>query len=302
MKARAARTPRARKGSASGAPRSARRRGATPARARASVPQPPSPIWRRRTNGHVFPTKCHGRASRRLRECRSAPRTRARGSVWSDRSLEGSVNVKIGVIGTGNMGRTFGLLWASNGHDVLFGSRDRAKAEVVAAKHERARAGDFDDAAAFGDVILYTVRGAFPSTLLRAPQALAGKVVIDCNNRDFDSRIDRPTPEVSLAERLAADVPQAKIVTAFQTIPHVVAELGRDKLAPQRISVFLCSDDAAAKATVQGLVDELGLVGIDSGELKRARLLEAVGDFIRLHIGARGHGIYTSLSIRPVQR
>ncbi|WP_437931271.1 NAD(P)-binding domain-containing protein [Sorangium sp. So ce291] len=212
------------------------------------------------------------------------------------------MDVKIGVIGTGNMGRTFGLLWASNGHDVLFGSRDRAKAEAVAAKHERARAGDFDDAAAFGDVILYTVRGVLPSTLLRAPQALAGKVVIDCNNRDFDSRVDRPTPEVSLAERLAADVPQAKIVTAFQTIPHVVAELGRDKLAPQRISVFLCSDDAAAKATVKGLVDELGFVGIDSGELKRARLLEAVGDFIRLHIGARGHGLFTSLSLQPVQR
>ncbi|XXT49566.1 NAD(P)-binding domain-containing protein [Sorangium sp. So ce542] len=231
-----------------------------------------------------------------------APRTKARGSVRSDRSLEGSVDVKIGVIGTGNMGRTFGLLWASHGHDVFFGSRDRAKAEAVAVKHERARAGDFDDAAAFGDVILYTVRGVFPSTLLRAPQALAGKVVIDCNNRDFDARIDRPTPEVSLAERLAADVPQAKVVTAFQTIPHVVAELGRDRLAPQRISVFLCSDDAAAKATVQGLVDELGFVGIDSGELKRARLLEAVGDFIRLHIGARGHGIFTSLSLQPVQR
>ncbi|WP_437999595.1 NAD(P)-binding domain-containing protein [Sorangium sp. So ce185] len=222
--------------------------------------------------------------------------------VRSDRSLEGSVDVKIGVIGTGNMGRTFGLLWASSGHDVLFGSRDRAKAEAVAAGHERARAGDFDDAAAFGDVILYTVRGAFPSTLLRAPQALAGKVVIDCNNRDFDARVDRPTPEASLAERLAADVPQAKIVTAFQTIPHVVAELGRDKLAPQRISVFLCSDDAAAKAIVKGLADELGFVGIDSGELKRARLLEAVGDFIRLHIGARGHGLFTSLTIQPVHR
>ncbi|WP_437972411.1 NAD(P)-binding domain-containing protein [Sorangium sp. So ce260] len=85
-------------------------------------------------------------------------------------------------------------MWRHRTNAHVFPTRDRAKAEAVAAKHDRARAGDFDDAAAFGDVILYAVRGVFPSALLRAPQALAGKVVIDCNNRDFDSRIDRPTP------------------------------------------------------------------------------------------------------------
>ncbi len=85
--------------------------------------------------------------------------------------------MKIGIIGTGNMGR--GLRWAREGHHVLFGSRDLSKAKAVAVSGPgSAQAGDFDAAAAFGEVVLYTVRDVLPSSLLREPQALAGKVVI----------------------------------------------------------------------------------------------------------------------------
>jgi predicted dinucleotide-binding enzyme len=66
---------------------------------------------------------------------------------------------------------------------VLFGSRDRSKAEAVAAGSPgSACAGDFDAAATFGDVVLHTVRDVLPSSLLRHPQALDGKIVIDCND------------------------------------------------------------------------------------------------------------------------
>jgi 3-hydroxyisobutyrate dehydrogenase-like beta-hydroxyacid dehydrogenase len=37
--------------------------------------------------------------------------------------------MKIGIIGTGNMGRALGTGWARAGHDVLFGSRNPAKAK-----------------------------------------------------------------------------------------------------------------------------------------------------------------------------
>jgi len=217
--------------------------------------------------------------------------------------------MKIGIIGTGNMGRTLGLRWAFNGHEVLFGSRDRSKAEAVAKKSTSARAGDFDEAAAFGDVILYTVRDVLPSTLLRNPRALAGKVVIDCNNRDLGNdqrpaefRFDAPPPSVSIAEQLAADVPDARIVKAFNTIPQPVIELERDKLAPNRVSVFLSSDDAAAKAIVEKLVSELGFVGVNSGRLEHARLVEGVADFMRFQIGAMGLGLFATISVNVVPR
>jgi predicted dinucleotide-binding enzyme len=199
--------------------------------------------------------------------------------------------MKIGIIGTGNMGQALGLRWARVGHDVLFGSRDLSKAETIAASGpDSTQAGDFD-AAAFGDVVLYTVRDVFPSSLLGKPQALAGKIVIDCNNSailgldipDSDGRpgVHFTTPIPSLAERLAADVPHARVVKAFNTIPSKIIELDREKLAPHRVSVFLCSDDRQAKSVVSGLAEELGLVSVDSGELERAQLVEAVADFIR---------------------
>lgn len=240
--------------------------------------------------------------------------------------------MNIGIIGTGHMGRTLGLQWARAGHRVLFGSRDLAKARAVAASattaataaagaggsagagsvlgsakdsaQGSAQVGDFDEAAAFGDVVLYTVRGVFPSTLLRTPRALAGKIVIDCNNRDLgDDRrpgefsFDAPPPAVSLTQQLAADAPDARIVKAFSTIPHPVIELDRDTLAPRRVTVLLCADDADAKAIVKGLVEELGFVGLDSGGLERSPLVDGVADFLRLQIGPMGLGLFATMSV-----
>lgn len=214
--------------------------------------------------------------------------------------------MKIGIIGTGNMGRALGLRWSHAGHAVLFGSRDLGKAKAVAASGTGStEAGDFDAAAAFGEVVLYTVRGVFPSTLLRNPPALSGKIVIDCNNRDVgndrnpaDFRFDTPAPTISLTEQFAADLSEARVVKAFNTIPHPVIELARDKLAPHGVSVFLCSDDAQAKAIVKGLVEELGFVGVDSGGLERARLVDGVADFIRFQIGPMGLGLSATISVK----
>ncbi len=210
--------------------------------------------------------------------------------------------MKIGIIGTGNMGLALGVRWARAGHDVLFGSRDPAKATAAARQASgSARSGDFDAAAEFGDVILYTVRGIRPSQLLRdRAGALAGKVVIDCNNSDYDPRHPGefdPAPVPSYAEQLARDVPAARVVQAFTTVPGRVIELARDQLAPRRISVFACSDDAAAKATVIQLASELGFVGVDSGELARARIVDGVVGFIRFHIATMGRGMLTTISL-----
>ena len=127
--------------------------------------------------------------------------------------------------------------------------------------------------------------------------------MIDPNNHDLG--YDRPPPIPSLAERLAADVPQARIVKAFNTTPHRVIELDRDEIARNRVSVFLCSDDAAAKATVKTLAEELGFVGVDGGALERGRLVDGVTDFIRHQIGAMGLGVFATISLnvlRPQQR
>lgn len=204
--------------------------------------------------------------------------------------------MKIGIIGTGNMGRTLGVRWARAGHEVLFGARDRATAER-AAREAGGKAGSVDDAAAFGEVVLYTVRGVPPSRVLREPHVLAGKVVIDCNNSDLEpsSRTGFAAPPVpSYAEQLAADVPGARVVQAFSTTPHVVLELPHAR----GYSVFLCADDAEAKRLVGALAADLGLVPVDAGALADARIVDGVTDFIRAQIMRRGPLL--TISLTPV--
>jgi predicted dinucleotide-binding enzyme len=217
--------------------------------------------------------------------------------------------MKIGIIGIGSMGRALGLRWAQGGHHVLFGSRDRDKADAAAAEAGGgAEAGDFDAAAAFGEVVLYTVRDVLPSRLLRGAQPLAGKVVIDCTNSgilgvevpdpEHRSGAHFSTPIPARAERLAADVAEAHVVKAFNTVPAQVIALPRAALAPHGVSVLLCGDDAAAKAVVKSLAEDIGFVGVDCGGLERAQLVEGAADLVRLLIIEMGLGPFATLSVK----
>jgi predicted dinucleotide-binding enzyme len=148
-----------------------------------------------------------------------------------------------------------------------------------------------------------------PSALLRDPRALAGKVVIDCNNRDVgddrrpgEFRFDTPPPVPSHSQRLAADVPQARVVKAFNTVAQPVIEIDREQLARHRVSVFVCGDDPTARATVKSLAEELGFVGVDCGPLASAWLVDALADFIRYQIGPMRGGPFTTISLGRVSR
>lgn len=221
--------------------------------------------------------------------------------------------MRLGIVGTGNMGRALGVRWARNGHQVLFGSRDPEKAEAACAEAgPGALAGDADAAAGFGEVILYTVRDVLPAELLRRPEALRGKVLVDCNNSGilgFD--LPHPVPGrkglefvssiPSLAERLAAGTPGARVVKAFNTVPARVIALDPVHLAAADVSVFLCADDDRARSAVRGLVEELGFRAVDCGALERARLIEAAADLVRSQILTMGAGPLTTLSLRTAQ-
>jgi predicted dinucleotide-binding enzyme len=66
------------------------------------------------------------------------------------------------------------------------------------------------------------------------------------------------------------------------------------------VSVFLCSDDSQAKSVVSDLAEELGFVGVDSGRLERAQLVEAVADFIRFQIIEMGRGPFVTISLHAL--
>jgi predicted dinucleotide-binding enzyme len=64
--------------------------------------------------------------------------------------------------------------------------------------------------------------------------------------------------------------------------------------------VFLCADDEDAKSTVKQLVEDLGFIGLDSGRLEHANVVEGAADFLRLQIVAMGLGGFATLAIKIV--
>ncbi|WP_250124453.1 NAD(P)-binding domain-containing protein [Chroococcidiopsis sp. CCMEE 29] len=206
--------------------------------------------------------------------------------------------MKIGIIGTGNMGRSLGILWAEQGHEVFFGSRDAEKGKAIAefAGHGT-KGGTNDEAAAFSDVILYTARGIMPSAVLSSTDVLSGKVAVDCNNWDIPEGYAYEPIVESLAEKLAADVPNAHVVKAFNTMAQEVFELSPTPLKEYHVSCFICGDNEQAKKTVMALAEEIGFAPVDCGALRSARMLEGLGDFIRFMMGGMKLGPYATISV-----
>ena len=206
----------------------------------------------------------------------------------------------IGILGTGNMGRTLGLAWAELGHAVVFGSSDPDKARVVAETAQRgARAGSLDEAAEAGDLVFYSYRDTLPSQVLTSTDALDGAVLVDPNNRPIpDGFAYGPLLGESIAERVQADVPRARVVKAFNTLPMPVCALPPAALRPTETSLYVAGDDADARAVVASLGEAMGLSPVDCGGLRNARMLEAVADFARYLIGGQGLGLYATVSSR----
>jgi 8-hydroxy-5-deazaflavin:NADPH oxidoreductase len=193
--------------------------------------------------------------------------------------------MRIGIIGSGNQGTHLGLAWAEQGHEVLFGARNPAQAERSAGLGGNgARAGSNQEAAAFGDVVVYSPRHVHPNEVLEDASVLDGKVVIDPNNSAIADNFDWEPIEVSLAERLQAQVPKARVVKGFNTMSAPVMELSKQPLREHGVSVYIAGDDADARATVARLAEDIGFVAVDCGELRKSRLIEGIGDFIRFYI------------------
>jgi predicted dinucleotide-binding enzyme len=202
--------------------------------------------------------------------------------------------MKIGIIGSGNMGRSLGILWAEQGHQVFFGGRTAEKGKAVAefAGHGT-QGGTNNEAAIFGNVLLYTVRGVHPAEVFTSTEILMGKILIDPNNFEIPEDFNYPPIVKSLAETLAQQAPSARVVKAFNTIPQEVFELAPEPLKDYNVSVFVAADDPMAKQTVMQLAQDIGFSPIDSGNLRNARLIEGLADLERFLIIGQNMGAYT---------
>jgi predicted dinucleotide-binding enzyme len=184
--------------------------------------------------------------------------------------------VRIGILGSGNMGGTLGRLFADAGHTVAFSfSRDAAKLERLARESgRRARAASPAEATRDSDVLVLAVPWSQVPRVLRSAGSLRGKVVVDCSNpltRSDDALA--VGHRVSGAELVAQRARGALVVKAFNTIPVELLRAGLGVLE-ERPAVWYCSDEARAKRVAHRLIRQLGFDPVDCGPLLSARYLE----------------------------
>jgi 8-hydroxy-5-deazaflavin:NADPH oxidoreductase len=182
----------------------------------------------------------------------------------------------ITIIGTGNMARGIATRTLAGGHSVTLLGTAPEKAEALAAELEGdVRAGQ--GGALAGDVVVLAVwYQAVDAVLATYGDQLASKVVVDITNPvDPETYAPLSVEEGSVAQHIAADVPGAKVVKAFNTT--FAGTLAEGSVAGQPLDVFLAGDDEAAKDTVKQLVRDGGMRPVDVGPLALAHHVEALG-------------------------
>ncbi len=189
--------------------------------------------------------------------------------------------MKIGIIGSGNIGGGLGRLWSQAGHELMFSARQAAGAEqLVREIGAGAQTGTVAATAAFGDVVCLALPFDNLDEALAEVGSLAGKVVLDATNpyHVVDGQLVIALPEGgNAAQQLAAKLPQARVVKAFNTLPAEQLKNAPQGPPDTRPTMFYCSDDAAAKVVVNGLISDAGFASVDTGPLAHAAWQEPRG-------------------------
>jgi 8-hydroxy-5-deazaflavin:NADPH oxidoreductase len=184
--------------------------------------------------------------------------------------------MKIGIIGSGNVGGALGSRWAKLGHEVIFGTRNPQGSDIqqLAAKASgKTSAATLADAARDGDVLLLSTPWPATQQIVAGLGNLNGKILIDATNPllpDLSGLTHGTT--TSGGEQVASWAGGAKVVKAFNTVgANIMANSTFDGHKPV---LFYCGDDSQAKLVVKKLIDELIFEAVDAGPLTQARLLE----------------------------
>lgn len=190
--------------------------------------------------------------------------------------------MKIAVLGTGNVGDTIGSKLVELGHSVMMGSRttDNEKAKAFVAKHnDKASAGTFADATAFGELVFNCTSGgaSLEALKLAGSDNLKGKVIIDlANPLDFSNGMPPSLSVVntnSLAEEIQKAFPDAKVVKALNTMWCGLMVNPTMVNGGEHVT-FVCGNDDSAKESVMALLQTFGWQEkniLDLGDLTAAR-------------------------------
>lgn len=182
--------------------------------------------------------------------------------------------MKIGIIGTGDIGGALARHWARAGHTLVISSRHPEQLQALARElGPNVRAGTPREAAAFGEVIMLAVPyAATPQVGRDFAAELEGKVVLDAGNpypgRDGDMAVRDRKRGTGVAS--AEYLPGTRLVRAFNAInAGPLANRAFEK--PERLGIPLAADDPRAMRIAEQLVRDAGFDPVAVGGLARAR-------------------------------
>jgi hypothetical protein len=189
-------------------------------------------------------------------------------------ALDDSKPLKIGIIGTGNIGGALAKHWAKAGHELVISSRHpEGLQDLAKSLGPKVRTGTPREAAAFGDVVLVSIPyAALPQLGRDLKGELKGKIVLDTGNpypaRDGAMAEDARKRGTGAAS--AEFLPGAKVVRAFNAIK--AGDLANEGNHPgAKYSIPLAADDPEAMRVAQRLVRDTGFDPVVVGGLARAK-------------------------------
>jgi len=189
---------------------------------------------------------------------------------------------KIGILGSGSVGKTLADGFIKHGYQVKIGSGHPEKLEEWnATSGEKGSIGTFNEAASFGDIIVLAVKGHVAMEITKqVGESLNDKIVLDaCNPIDennppingvlqFFTDINR-----SLMEELQEAHPNVKFVKCFSSVgAHLMVNPGI--AGGQKPTMFICGNDEQAKQKTIEILDLFGWETEDMGAVEAARAIE----------------------------
>jgi predicted dinucleotide-binding enzyme len=190
--------------------------------------------------------------------------------------------MKVGILGSGIVGRVLASAFLNEGHSVMLGTRNISKDEVKKWQNENSGGllGSFQDTAQFAEIIVLAVSGLAveDAISLAGKEHFFEKTVIDATNPIAAVPPDNgvlkffTTLENSLMERIQQILPDARLVKAFNSVGN--AFMYKPKFPGGTPSMFICGNDDGAKKTVTGILTSFGWETEDMGKAEAARAIE----------------------------
>ncbi|OGU35662.1 MAG: DNA-binding protein [Ignavibacteria bacterium GWB2_35_6b] len=189
--------------------------------------------------------------------------------------------MKIGILGSGIVGKVLAGGFIKHGHQVMIGTRDVFKlAGWQNEVGEKGKTGSFSDAAAFGEIIVLAAKGTIAKDVLISAGAanLLGKTIIDATNPIAEEPPQNGVLKfftdlsVSLMEQLQSAFPEVNFVKAFSSIGNAL--MVNPDFGETKPSMFICGNSDGAKKQVSEILDVFGFEVEDMGKAEAARAIE----------------------------